>query len=175
MKIKNTILLLALSGFASAATVVSSAGGSYIIQGEDFDSFSGSGTVTAHASYVDLFASGTTATIQFDFSGLDLVNESYTISIDAYTRTGWSGSTISSDFGLSENISVTSWSGAFDAYTLASGQDLTTSSFTTTVTGAAHIDYFDVVITNTSTTVPEPSSAALIGLGALSLLARRKR
>jgi len=88
---------------------------------------------------------------------------SYTLS-DGTTATGVAGDT------WAERVNVTGISGGVDSVALS----------TTTVNGGMYINGFQVsidgdLLLDEVVTVPEPSSVALLGLGGLALLSRRKR
>jgi len=161
-------------GCSSAATVVSVTGGTYTIQAEDADVLSGLTIGDGAPGYNGTGYLDTTGSATFNFTGLDFANYSYTIDITSYARSGNSlGGEISVDPGGSTSFAQNSWTGAFTGYNLATDEALTTASFTHTTILNAHIDEFDVTIS--ATAIPEPSAMALLGLGGLAILARRKR
>ena len=165
---------IVLMGCSSAATVVSVTGGTYTIQAEDADVLSGLVVGSGAAGFNGTGFLDTTGSATYNFSGLDFASYTYTIDITTYARTGnSSGGEISIDPGGSTSFAQNSWTGAFTGYNLATDEALTTASFTHTTSVNSHIDEFDVTIT--ATAIPEPSAMALLGLGGLAILARRKR
>jgi len=180
MKIK-LLTFIASMGFASAVTVVSSTGGSGSLSAYD-SVVSGSINVASNSfgtfdDYTYSAGSFYTST-QYDFSGLDFANYSYSLSLTANIATGSDGATfgIVGDTGVSVANNGWGTQGGASVQTIASNYALTSSSIQLAATNAAvHINDLSYTLTATPITVPEPSSAALLSLGALSLLARRKR
>ena len=177
MKILYTLLLATASTFA--ATTVSSTGGSYFIEVESYDSSTLAtsspivvDTSASGGSYVDLAAG---PILSFDFDGLDFSNYSYTLEfVDVSLRTGRVDVELYTSTGESLSLNQTGWGDAFDTYNFTGGAAaLTSSTFTMNVSNATHVDSFNVNLV--ATQIPEPSSAALLGLGGLALLSRRKR
>jgi len=130
----------------------------------------GTGTVwTGDDVYLDLTNQTFTATLSTSSVNL---NTGYTIADLGFTgqavrafETGDAG-TLSSDGGVTTTALVSGWN-SYDDYPVTSEIAYTSGAFE-----LGNIWAEVEIIPNT---VPEPSSAALLGLGAFSLLARRKR
>jgi len=169
---KITLQLLAISALlhlpVMAITTVSATGGTYTISNSDSTVL---GQIDVQNGYEDFYNAAAGA--QYDLSGLDFANYSYTYDLSASARTGRSNVTLSSDNVVGVLINADGWDVAYTSYDISTGYALTDSYVQLYSSDAAHIE--DVTLTIYATAIPEPSSAVLLSLGAFSLLAKRRR
>jgi len=171
---KLTLLtLLATATVASAAITVSPTSGTYMFESEGNYNTATSGGTTLHDDG-GTYTHSSTATLNFDLTGLDFANYTYTFSLDSSIATGSGndGAPVTVNGSAPVAINGNGFNSYAD-YTLATDQALTGSTLAVSNNMTVRYDNFDLTIT--ATPIPEPTSAALLGLGGLALVARRRR
>jgi len=136
---------------------------------------------TSISNEITFTATGLSATESIDLSDIEFsylryaVGDGYSPIMNMYIDTG-------SGYGAVAHTADSTTSGAqavTTSYTLLEGESITFGfAFADTADSATRIHLIDNFVLNGTVnldTIPEPSSCALIGLGALSLLSRRKR
>ena len=95
---------------------------------------------------------------------------------DEITVVGSSGGAAHAGFTGSIDTTETAWAGVLGAAIALGGVDVAqiTSNGTASTTGFRFLD-FNVTLDDSTVLIPEPSSTALLGLGGLALIMRRRR
>ena len=161
---------LAGEGNVSGDTTINSGG--FLSAGDGgigtltFDALVDVSSVGANSMLFDLASPGFSDLVSMSSSELDIGSGSF--DLDAFTFTDLSGP--------GSRIGVGTYT-LFDANSLALGNSLGSTVFTESLLGYATATLFesggDIFLSVTA--VPEPSSTALLGLGGLALMLRRKR
>ena len=110
----------------------------------------------------------------FDLDGgLNATNDLAVYWFDGHTGGALTAGTT---YGIYQNSSIQAGSGGTSSLTIpADGSNSNVFYYDTTTLGAAGATVAEFSATNTLDTIPEPSSTALLGLGSVALLLRRRR
>ena len=195
MRIKNLFLLACLSvlsfSSAQAVDILFDSFESPVVSGFDSTQFSPGWTLNRPSSpsqiglrtgagsqsgtqVVQMDASGTPSGASFSQSLATNINQTYTVSLYYASFFGLAGK-VRVDFGSSFFTSPTATTNSFSQLTFTHVATTTSTLLTitdlTTDTASSDVLVDDVQVS----TVPEPASVALLGLGGLAMVVARKR